>query len=128
MFRCVKKLVIVGALSLALALPTSATGAVKTVKSTRFNDWSPFKVTIAKGSKVKWSNATSDTHHEVKSYAYKGSAKVGSNWMSLKALHPGTTVKKTFRKPGKYFYRCPIHSTVVDGECAGMCGLVKVTS
>lgn len=119
-----KRLTLVSALVLSLVLPGSASGAPAVIKATQFDDWSPFKTVITKGGKVVWKNPTTDGHHELKSY--KGPSNISGGWLPLKALHPGATYKKTFKKKGRFYFRCPIHSTLVDGECGGMCGFVKV--
>ena len=119
-----KRLTLVSALALALALPGSAYGARSVVKATQLNDWSPYKTVITKGDKVIWKNPTTDGHHNLKSY--KGPSNVKGGWLPLKEFHPGARFAKTFNKTGKYYFRCPLHSTLVDGECGGMCGFIKV--
>lgn len=53
--------------------------------------------------------------------AYEG------DWATNQALYAGGTgFSLKFTKPGVYKYRCYYHGVVKDGECTGMCGVVKV--
>jgi plastocyanin len=78
--------------------------------------WSPATVTIPKGGLVKWRSVS--LIHNV--YAY------GSNWTFGAPLPEGATAKHRFRRRGTYRFRCTLHSSLLDGVCAGMCGAVRV--
>jgi len=106
---------------LAVLVPMAGSAgptAASVVKPTDFNTWTPFRTKVPKNSKVVWKNTSFEVHN-VKSY--KGT------WLPKKMLNPGVKAAKVFRKRGLFFYRCTIHSTIVDGDCGGMCGEVKVT-
>lgn len=128
MLRRVKKLCLVGILALAFALPVPASGgsSAATIKSTNLNDWSPYKTVITKGDKVTWEVPQRDGHHDLKGYKYEGNADVSDRWLRLTEIHGGDSFTKRFRKPGRYYFQCAIHSTITQGECGGMCGFIKV--
>nr|MBA2599946.1 hypothetical protein [Actinomycetota bacterium] len=44
-----------------------------------------------------------------------------------KPLGSGERTAKRFRRAGTYRYRCARHSSIVDGACRGMCGIVHVS-
>jgi plastocyanin len=76
--------------------------------------WSPKKVKIDSGSRVKWLAVNFD-HHIV---AY------GGNWTFNHQLPEGSSVSRKFAHAGTYLFRCTIHSTLMNGHCEGMCGKV----
>jgi plastocyanin len=83
--------------------------------------WSPDFQHITKGSRIRWKNSTTATHHVV---AY------GGNWSYNESIAAGESVAKRFRRRGTYKYRCDVlgHSTLSSsGTCDGMCGVVHVT-
>jgi plastocyanin len=79
--------------------------------------WAPSFKRVAKGTKIIWKNPT-NVFHDVKSY--KG------HWLRKRNLPPGARTHKRLRRHGVYFFRCTIHSTLVNGVCSGMCGKIKV--
>lgn len=103
---------------LVLASPVSS--APPKIKATTTNEWTPSTKKIVKGTKLIFSNP-SPQPHDFK--PYKGP------WPSKEEvwLYEGESVTRKFKKPGKYFYRCVVHSEMDNGECTGMCGVVRVT-
>lgn len=79
--------------------------------------WTPDFRHVEPGSKVVWKNPTSRRHTLT---SWKGP------WSKDVLLRPGTSTSKTFTRQGEYHYRCKKHSTVSNGECNGMCGLIHV--
>jgi plastocyanin len=82
--------------------------------------WDPSFRHIVRGDRIAWKNTT-DYAHRIKSY--------GSNWSFDRALAVDGTVRRRFRRRGSFRYRCRIagHSTLENGECTGMCGVIHVT-
>ena len=80
--------------------------------------WTPSTVTVSHGSFVRWRGVSK--YHNVVSY--------GRNWRFDEALPVGAVVRKRFRYPGTYRFRCTYHSTLAGNTCVGMCGSVVVTS
>jgi plastocyanin len=127
------KLILVLALvagSLAMAAPAANAAPTYTVKAKSGDRWSgtrpwPHTTHAAKpGAKViiKWKNPTT-RQHDVKSL------NTGKDWtMSRKILRPNSknVVKRTFKRTGRYYFRCTIHSAKVGGEWMGMVGQVHV--
>jgi plastocyanin len=109
------------ALTLMLvATPAPAdTGHVKAAGSPGSFHWQPAQRHIGKGDRVVWKNPTSSTHTVT---AYSG------NWSMNGTLPSGETLKHVFKRKGVYLYRCmqPGHSSIVNGECQGMCGEIHV--
>ncbi len=103
------------AIVLVLAVATPALAAVR-VRATALQTFRPRKVTISAGTRVIWK--AFGTRHTVT--AYRGS------WAKDSTIDPGETTSFRFRNPGRYRYRCTIHSSLVDGVCSGMCGKVIV--
>lgn len=99
----------------ALASGGAQSSATKNV-SVRDNSFSPKRITISSGDRVKWTWRNTETDHNVRFRRVpRGvSRKPGS---TTKA--GGTFVRK-FRKRGTYRYVCTIH------EALGMTGSVKV--
>jgi plastocyanin len=127
------KLILVLALvagSVAIAAPPAGAAPTYAVKAKSGDRWSgtrpfPYVTHAAKpGSKViiKWTNPTT-RRHDVKSL------NTGRNWsMSRKNLRPRNknVVKRTFKRTGRYYFRCTIHSAKVNGDWTGMVGQVHV--
>ena len=122
------KLILVLALvagSLAIAAPAANSAPTYTVKAKAGDRWGPAVTHAAKpGAKVivKWKNPT-NRRHDVKS------VNTGKKWfMKKKVLRPNNknVVKRTFKKTGRYFYRCTIHSAWVNGQWTGMVGQIHV--
>lgn len=118
MFRIAKwsaALVLVGSLVFA----PSALGDSFRVKATAGNDWSPDFRHITRGDRIVWKNpARLDRAHDIKAY--------GNNWSKYEVLSPGESTRKRFRNNGTYKYRCRIHSSLNNGDCNGMCGVIHV--
>ena len=81
------------------------------------NVWSPAKVSVSRGARVIWRNATSGDHNVV---AY------GGKWSYTRILTPGQSVSYVFSNAGTYLFRDSMHSTLAGGVCIGMCGRVVV--
>ena len=97
------------ALGLALALPTSASAADPTVDMQGMA-FAPAGVTVAVGGSVTWVN---------KDAAFHDAAALDGSWKSAKiGTNQETTV--TFDTVGTYAYRCTLHPS--------MTGIVTVTA
>jgi plastocyanin len=108
---------VAGAVSL---LPAGASqSATSRVKATDSRTWSPDFRHIGPGNRIVWKNPTSARHTLT---AWKG------RWSKDVSLAPGERTAKKFKRKGQYYYRCTIHSTVIDGDCNGMCGLIHVAN
>lgn len=115
--------------SLAIAAPPAGAAPTYVVKAKSGDRWSgdgPQRITHAAkpGKKViiKWKNPTT-RRHDVKSL------NTGKNWsMARKNLRPRNknVVKRTFKRTGRYYFRCTIHSAFVGGEWTGMVGQIHV--
>jgi plastocyanin len=92
--------------------------AAVVVKATASHHWNPATTSISRGTKVVWKNPTS-VKHTVTAY--------GGGWSKNVTLAPGAHTGFTFNSAGTFKFRCRIHSTLVNGVCSGMCGVVKVT-
>jgi plastocyanin len=112
--RCLLVAVVAGLLAL-VAGQALAGGHI--VRATSGETWNPVKTTIARGSKVTWSNPTSEVHPIV---AY------GGNWTFIKPLGHGASVSRVFNTAGAFLFRCKVHSYMSGGVCHGMCGKVVV--
>jgi plastocyanin len=109
------------ALMLAASLLLVSAGfaeATAVIKATSNRHWNPATTSISRGTKVVWKNPTGVTH-TVSSY--------GSNWSKDVRIHPGNSTSFTFNNSGTFKFRCKIHSTLSNGVCSGMCGVVKVS-
>jgi plastocyanin len=99
-------LAIVGAIAFAAvaAAPASATDVAKTptvsITGSSLNDYafSPTKVHVKKGGKVKWNWSSNAPHNVTFSKLGQASDDMSSGSYSLK-----------FKKPGTYKYECTIH-------------------
>ena len=109
-------LTLVMVMGLALVPATSDAGKVR-IKATDSRTWSPDFKHVPPGTKVIWKNPTTSSH-TVTAYS--------SNWSKNTSLPAGERTSKRFKKKGTFKYRCTIHSTLVDGDCDGMCGVVHV--
>ena len=113
--------VFVGAVMLALIPSVSLGGGTTRVRANDNNTWGPdFKHTY-RGMTVKWTNP-SPRRHNISSY------NKGADWSFSKRLPRGETRSKTFTRRGGYYYRCTLHSTMNNGDCNDMCGLIHVQS
>ena len=103
----------------ALLLPTPVSAARYRVRATENDTWNPSFRHIEPGGRIVivWKNPTNDLH-DVTSY--------GRNWDYQRQLPAGESVSKRFRRRGSYKYRCRIHSTLQDGQCDGMCGVIHI--
>lgn len=90
----------------ALALPSAALGATRTVtlRNLAFN---PARLTVDRGDTVVWRWRDGATRHNVVSRSFKGASARSSG-----------TYRFRFGAPGTYRYRCTLH--------AGMTGTVVV--
>jgi plastocyanin len=108
-------LLCVAALGLAL-LPSIAPAGVSVIRA-QGEDWDPAVKRVVKGTTISWRNPT-DKVHDVWGY--------GKNWTFSRILEPGERASRTFWKVGRYKYRCKRHSAWIDGQCHGMCGVIRV--
>jgi len=116
--RFLRLLVVFGLAAGLLGAP-NAFGAPVRVKATARSTWNPAFVRVAPGTRVVWVNpARHGTTHNLTAY--------GSNWSKRVTLGPGERTGKGFRRTGRYKYYCTIHGHRADGECHGMCGVVRV--
>ena len=104
----------------ALLIPAGAaqSGPVR-IRATDSRTWNPDFKHVVPGTKVVWKNPTS-RRHTLTAW--------GGNWSKDVTLAPGTRTSKTFRNTGQFPFRCKIHSTVSNGECNGLCGLIHVAN
>lgn len=92
----------VAAVGLGLAMVATfwtppATAAVAKVKA-KDNVFKPKKMTVAKGTRVKWVNRGQATH-----------TTTSNNGVWNATLAPGESFKRKFRKKGTFRYVCTIH-------------------
>jgi plastocyanin len=98
--------------------PRTPTRATKIVKGIGTGHWSPATVTISAGDSIKWKAV--NNRHTVTAY--------GGHWRFNQQLSVGHPVSFRFTRAGTYRFRCLFHSTLVSGQCQGMCGKVVVSS
>jgi plastocyanin len=79
--------------------------SVKAVKIINFA-FKPRAITIAKGTRVRWTNAGSVNHTTTSN---KGVWDSG-------VLAPGATFGRVFRRAGTFKYHCTIHPTLMHGK------------
>lgn len=108
--------------SIGVAAATSGTGDAptrdtKTVKAISTH-WSPTTVRISAGDRIRW-KAVSNSH-TVTAY--------GGGWHFDESLASGDVLNHRFAHAGTFKFRCQFHSSLVNGECSGMCGKVVVAS
>jgi plastocyanin len=86
----------------------------------------PARVSIDRGTRVRWHNVTQGTTHTVT--AYRG------HWSKDTTIAAGDTTSFRFRRRGVYKYYCSIHAHITSGgRCVAnsgvptrMCGTVTV--
>jgi plastocyanin len=110
--------VMVGSVMAASLPAPPVAAAVRTITATTTRHWIPSMVTVAHGSTIRW-HAAPGLSHTVKAF--------GGNWTFFHSLNSGTTVSRVFGTRGTFHFRCTFHSTLVNGRCQGMCGVIKVT-
>ena len=101
-------------------IPTVSLAETFRVKATDGNSWRPGHTYIGRGDTVKWSNLSPRKHNIASMNSY-------TDWRFFKKLPRNESRSKTFTRRGTFAYRCKIHSTVNNGDCDGMCGLVHVS-
>ena len=116
MFKTLKRTV-VAVMIAGVALAPSALGDTFRVRATDNNRWNPDFKHISRGDRIAWKNVDS-TVHNIKAYS--------NNWNKYETLSPGEVTRKRFRNNGTYKYRCTIHSSLNNGDCNGMCGVIHV--
>ena len=79
--------------------------------------WSPSIARIAHGTRIEWLAVTN--HHRIAAY--------GGDWTYNRVLPNGASVHRRFARRGTFLFRCLIHSSLVSGDCQGMCGKIIVT-
>ena len=86
--------------------------------------YDPKTAHVPKGKTVEWENVAS-VSHTVTFYKKPQGASIKSFTLS-----PGDSKRRTVRKAGRYKYRCVVtgHSSLSDGQCTGMCGVVRAHS
>jgi plastocyanin len=95
----------------------TAAFAIERVRATDDNVFRPRRVTVSVGERVVWRSTSSRTHTVT---AYRG------GWSKNTTLVEGERTSFTFSDRGRFRYRCMFHSTLSDGRCSGMCGVVVV--
>jgi plastocyanin len=82
-----------------------AATSVKAVKIINFA-FKPKAITIAKGTKVRWTNAGTVSHT---------TTSIKGVWDSG-VLAPGAAFGRVFKKAGTFKYHCTIHPTLMHGK------------
>ena len=103
----------------ALLIPAGASHSATARIVADGRTWSPDFKHVVPGTTVVWKNPTS-RRHTLTAW--------GGDWSKDVTLAPGARTSKTFRRNGQYPFRCKRHSTVSNGECNGMCGLIHVAN
>jgi plastocyanin len=101
------------------AVPANSAFVVKATRNASGADvFKPKKALVAPGTKVTW-KAVKGTH-DVTS--------IGKKWSKYTIIPQGSKTSYTFKKAGKYRYRCMMHSSYNPSTkvCTGMCGKVIV--
>ncbi len=101
--------------AIVLLTMTGIAQAVTTIQATG-TSWSPTKVSIHVGQKVRWTAVSGN--HTIKSYS--------SNWSYFRSLDQGTSRSRAFNSTGVFKFYCTIHGSVSGGISSGMCGRVRV--
>jgi plastocyanin len=108
----------------SMILVAAPASAREVIKARSGNSWTG-NIVAQVGEKVIWTNPTFQNHN-VKSYNQ------GKKWRlrrTLLQISNGNQVTRKFRKRGKYFFRCTLHSTPNgNGGFNGMIGIVRVRS
>lgn len=107
----------------AQAVDTQAATTRVRVVDFRFK---PAKISISKGTTVKWRNATIGTTHTVTAYS--------GHWSKDTSLVAGASTSFRFLRSGVYKYYCRLHAHITSaGRCVAnagiptrMCGTVMV--
>jgi plastocyanin len=86
----------------------SALASTVTVKIVDFA-FRPKKISIAKGTRVRWVNKDSVNHTTTAN---------GGQWDSG-SLGPGDAFSRTFKKAGTFRYHCSLHSSMVGKVVVG---------
>jgi plastocyanin len=92
-----------------------ASGQAFRIQARSDRTFSPVAPHVAIGRVVRW---TASGTHTVTA--------TSMNWSKNTRLSSGQTTRFRFRQAGTYRYRCTIHSTMVGGQCQGMCARVIV--
>jgi plastocyanin len=108
-----------------LVSPASAQASPARVRIVDFA-FKPASVSVSKGAKVVWKNASATTHSVT---AYKG------QWSKDTTVVGGSTTSFTFSRTGTFKYYCKFHAHITpSGTCVAntgiptrMCGTVVVT-
>ena len=108
------------ALGLLVAMAGTGLAARQRVRAGH-NSWRPDHLFITRADTVVWRNPD-DRRHNVVAY--------GGGWRFNRTLDPGESARRVFDEvPANgdpFLYRCTLHSTIDDGLCHGMCGLIHV--
>ncbi len=107
------------ALALTVTVLLAMTGIAQAVTTIQASgtSWSPTKVSIHVGGRVRWTAVSGN--HTIRSYS--------PNWSYFRTLDAGTSRSRTFGSTGLFKFYCTIHGSVTGGICSGMCGRVRVT-
>ena len=93
--------------------PTDLRGKAAVEVDATGNQFQPASIIIDAGTKVTWRNADPVAHNVKKSADV---ANFGAPFgIDADKFGPGATYSFTFRKPGKHFYTCTIH-TLMNGD------------
>lgn len=76
----------------------------------------PKTLTVDEGTTVKWKSSCGK--HSVTAF--------GGGWSKNTTILAGESTTSTFNGDGVYRYRCRFHSDLLQGDCFGMCGNVRV--
>ncbi len=113
-------LLVIAALGVFAAPSTGATYRVRAGKNADGDwVWKPNFRHIEPGNRIKWTNPTGK-RHSVTAY--------GGGWSKDVTLSPDEVTYKKFNSEGVYRYRCKFHSSVSNGSCSGMCGIIHVAN
>src|SRR5580765_3358360 len=124
-----RKRVVAAALAASFVVVVSAPAAEAAPVRVRIVNFAfqPASVSVSKGAKVVWKNASATTTHSVT--AYKG------HWSKNTTVPAGSTTSFTFSRTGTFRYYCIFHAHITaSGACVAdagiptrMCGTVVVT-
>lgn len=112
----VRRLVAVLLAAVMLVIVTASTALAAERVGARGMSFRPKRVEVSVGERVVWRSANA-THTVT---AYRG------DWSKDSTIDEGERTRFRFTEGGRYKYRCTIHSTLADGRCSGMCGVVVV--
>jgi plastocyanin len=113
--------ILMGVTIAAAMLLTAGAALAETfgIRATTSRTWNPKHRYVTKGDTIKWRNPTG-RRHNIRAY--------GGNWSYSTQLPAGTSRSRRFGSTGTYRYRCSLHSTLSNGACSGMCGIIHVFS